>query len=146
VENALGHTRSLDAPIPNCIYTFPEVASVGLSADDARAKGLPISTGTFPLNFLGKAMAVNQTDGLVKVVRHRETGELLGAHMIGHNVTECIAAATGLLHQQVKVEDVAETVFAHPTISEALKEAAEDALSMSLHLPPRKVLRAMAEL
>jgi dihydrolipoamide dehydrogenase len=146
VENALGKSRSFDAPIPNCIYTFPEVACVGLSADDARAKGMPVSTGTFPLSFLGKAMAANDTDGLVKVVRHRETGELLGAHMIGHNVTECIAAAGALLHRKVKVEDVAETVFAHPTISEALREAAEDALSMSLHLAPRKTLRVMGEL
>ena len=64
--------------------------------------------------------------------------------MIGHNVTECIAAAGALLHQKVKVQDVAETVFAHPTISESIKEAAEDALAMGLHLPPRKVLRAMA--
>lgn len=145
VENALGHTRSFEAPIPNCIYTFPEVASVGLTAEDARAKGLPVSTGTFPLGFLGKAMAANDTDGFAKVVRHRETGQLLGAHMIGHNVTECIAAAGALLHQKVKVQDVAETVFAHPTISEALKEAAEDALFAGLHLPPRKMLRAVGE-
>jgi dihydrolipoamide dehydrogenase len=146
VENALGHVRTFDAPIPNCIYTFPEVASVGLSAEDAKAKGLPIATGTFPLSFLGKAMAANDTDGFVKVVRHRETGQLLGTHMIGHNVTECIAAAGALLHQKVKVEGIAETVFAHPTISESLKEAAEDALRMGLHTAPRKMLRATAEL
>ena len=145
VENALGHARSFEAPVPNCIYTFPEVASVGLSAEDAKAKNLPVSTGTFPLGFLGKAMAANDTEGFAKVVRHRETGQLLGVHMIGHNVTECIAAAGALLHQKAKVEDVAEVVFAHPTISESLKEAAEDALSMGLHLPPRKVLRAVAE-
>ena len=90
-------------------------------------------------------MAVNDTEGFVKVVRHRETGQLLGVHMIGHNVTECIAAAGALLHQKVSVQDVAETVFAHPTISESIKEAAEDALAMGLHLPPRKVLRVMAD-
>ena len=118
---------------------------MGMTAEEAKAKGLPVATGTFPLSFLGKAMAANDTDGFVKVVRHRETGRLLGAHMIGHNVTECIAAAGALLRQKVKVEDVAETVFAHPTISESLKEAAEDALSMGLHLPPRKMLRAVAE-
>jgi dihydrolipoamide dehydrogenase len=145
VENALGHARSFDAPVPNCIYTFPEVAAAGFSAEDAKAKGMPVTVGTFPLSFLGKAMAAGDTDGFVKVVRHRETGQLLGVHMIGHNVTECIAAAGALLHQKVKVEDVAETVFAHPTISESLKEAAEDALFAGLHLPPRKVLRAVAE-
>ncbi len=102
-------------------------------------------TGTVPLAYLGKALAAHDTDGFVKVVRHRETGALLGVHMIGHNVTECIASAAALLHQEVSVRDVAETVFSHPTISEALKEAAEDALAMALHLPPRKVLRVAAE-
>jgi dihydrolipoamide dehydrogenase len=144
-ENALGHDRRFTAPVPNCIYTFPEVASVGLSSQEARAKGLPVSVGKFPLSFLGKALAANNADGFAKVLRHRETGQLLGVHMIGHNVTECIAAAGALLHQKVKVEDVAETVFAHPTISESLKEAAEDALSVALHLAPRKMLRAAAE-
>jgi dihydrolipoamide dehydrogenase len=144
-ENALGHHHSFTAPVPNCIYTFPEVAAVGLTPEEAQAKGLPISIGFFPLAYLGKAMAVNDTEGFVKVVRDRQTDRMLGVHMIGHNVTECIAAAGALLHQKVKVTDVAETVFAHPTISEALKEAAEDALSMGLHLPPKKVLRVAAE-
>jgi dihydrolipoamide dehydrogenase len=65
--------------------------------------------------------------------------------MIGHNVTECIAAAGAMLHQKATVADVADTVFAHPTISEAIKEAAEDALAIGLHLPPKKVLRVPAE-
>lgn len=144
VENALGHHREFDAPVPNCIYTFPEVAAVGLTAEEAKAKGMPVSVGSFPLTFLGKAMAVGDNEGIVKVVRHRETGQLLGVHMMGHNVTECIAAAGAMLHQEVKVVDVAETVFAHPTISESIKEAAEDALMMGLHLPPRKVMRVVA--
>ena len=144
VENALGHGHEFTAPIPNAVYTFPEIGTVGLTADEAKAKGLPASVGMFPLSHLGKALAVNDNEGFVKVVRHRETGRLLGVHMIGHNVTECIAAAGALLHQEVSVQDVAETVFAHPTISEAIKEAAEDALAMGLHLPPRKMLRVTA--
>lgn len=143
-ENALGPGHEFHAPIPNAVYTFPEVGTVGLTAEEARAKGVPVSVGTFPLSHLGKALAVNDNEGFVKVVRHRETGTLLGVHMIGHNVTECIAAAGALMHQKASVQDVAETVFAHPTISEAIKEAAEDALSMGLHLPPRKVLRVTA--
>jgi dihydrolipoamide dehydrogenase len=145
VENALGHARSFDAPIPNCVYTFPEIGTVGMTADEARAQGLPVFVGTFPIGFLGKAMAINDPDGFVTVVRHRETGQLLGVHMLGHNATECIAAAGALLHQKVTVEAVAETVFAHPTISEAFKESAEDALHMALHLPPRKMQRVAAE-
>jgi dihydrolipoamide dehydrogenase len=144
VENALGQGHEFKAPIPNAVYTFPEIGTVGLTAEEAKAKGLPVSVGTFPLSHLGKALAVNDSEGFVKVVRHRETGRLLGVHMIGHNVTECIAAAGAMLQQEVSVQDVAETVFAHPTISEAIKEAAEDALAMGLHLPPRKVLRVAA--
>jgi dihydrolipoamide dehydrogenase len=144
VENALGHARTFDAPVPAAVYTFPEVAAVGMTVDEAKKNGIGITVGQFPFKFFGKAMAANDTDGFVKVVRSRETGELLGVHMLGHNVTECIAAAGALLHQKVKVSDIAETVFAHPTMAEGLKEAAEDALSMGLHLPPRKVIRVTA--
>jgi len=144
VENALGQGHEFKAPIPNAVYTFPEIGSVGLTAEEAKAKGFPVSVGTFPLSHLGKALAVNDNEGFVKVVRHRESGQLLGVHMIGHNATECIAAAGAMLHQQVSVQAVAETVFAHPTISESIKEAAEDALAMGLHLPPRRMTRVAA--
>jgi dihydrolipoamide dehydrogenase len=142
VENALGRPKAFDAPIPSAVYTFPEVAAVGLSEQQARDQGLPIAIGRFPIGNLGKAMATRHRDGFVKMIRHRETGRLLGAHMIGQNATECIAATTALLHQNVSMLDVAETVWAHPTISEAIKESAEDALGMGLHLPPRKIIRA----
>jgi len=145
VENALGTARPFTAAIPSAVYTFPEVAAVGISAEEAREAGLPISIGRFPIGHLGKAMAARHQEGFVKLIRHRETGELLGAHMIGHNATECIAATTALLQQKVSMQDVAETVWAHPTISEAVKEAAEDALSMGLHQPPRKIIRVPAE-
>jgi len=145
-ENALGHSRTFNAPIPTCIYTFPEIASVGLTAEEARAKGVPFFAGSFPLRFLGKAQACGDMVGFVKVLRHRETGQLLGVHMLGHNATECIAAAGALLHQQVSVRDVAEIVFAHPTISEALREAAEDALHVPLHALPHKPLRIQMRL
>jgi len=145
VQNALRPPgRPFDAPVPNCVYTFPEIASVGLSTEEARAQGLPVFTGSYLIGHLGKAMAVGDTEGFIKVLRHRETGQLLGVHILGHNATECIAAAGALLHQKVTVEAVAETVFAHPTISEAIKEAAEDALHQALHLPPRKMQRVMA--
>ena len=144
VENALGQGHEFTAPIPNAVYTFPEIGTVGLTAEEAKAKGFPVSVGTFPLSHLGKALAVNDNEGFVKVVRHRESGRLLGVHMIGHNATECIAAASAMLQQKLTVQDLAETVFAHPTMSEAIKEAAEDALAMGLHLPPRRVLRVAA--
>ena len=142
VENALGRSdKPFEAPIPSAVYTFPEVGAVGLSESEAKGQGLPIAIGRFPIGHLGKAMAARHPDGFVKMIRHRETGQLLGAHMIGQNATECIAATTALLHQKVSMHDVAETVWAHPTISEAIKESAEDALNMGLHLPPRKIIR-----
>ena len=144
VTNALGGSETFDAPVPNCVYTFPEIASVGLSQRQAHDRGLPVTIGAFGFQYLGKAMAVGHTDGFVKTVRHRETDELLGVHMLGHNVTECIAAAGALLHEKASVHEVAEVVVAHPTMSEGLKESAEDALGMALHLPPRKIVRIAA--
>ncbi len=141
VENALGPGKPFQSPIPSAVYTFPEVAAVGMSEQQAREKGLPIAIGNFPIARLGKAMAARHPEGFVKMVRHRETGELLGAHMIGAHATECIAAATGMLHLKASMHDVAEAVWAHPTISEAIKESAEDALNMGLHLSPRKIFR-----
>jgi dihydrolipoamide dehydrogenase len=143
-ENALGHAKPFHAAIPSAVYTFPEVAAVGMTEQEARDAGLPIAIGRFPIGHLGKAMAARHQEGFVKLIRNRETNELLGAHLIGHNATECIAAATALIQQKVTVQDVAETVWAHPTISEAIKEAAEDALGVGLHLPPRKVMRVAA--
>ena len=141
VQNILGERKAFTAPIPGAVYTFPEIGSVGLTEQQACEQKLPIAIGRYPIAHLGKAMVTNHTEGFVKMIRHRETGELLGAHMLGHNATECIAAAGALLHQKVSMHDVAETVFAHPTISEAIKEAAEDALGAALHLPPRKIIR-----
>ena len=144
VENALGDAKPFDAAIPSAVYTFPEVAAVGMTEQECRDAGLPIAIGRFPIGHLGKAMAARHPEGFAKLIRHRETNELVGAHMIGHNATECVAAVTALIQQKVTLRDVAETVWAHPTISEAIKEAAEDALGVGLHLPPRKVLRIAA--
>jgi dihydrolipoamide dehydrogenase len=140
-ENACGHAATLTAPIPSCVYTFPEIGAVGITTEEAAKKDLPVAVGHFPLMALGKAMAVSDTEGFVRVIRHRETGELLGVHMIGHNATECIAAAGTMLHQKATVRELAEVVFAHPTISESIKESAEDALFEGLHMAPRKVVR-----
>lgn len=145
VETALGAGNGFHAPIPQCVYTFPEVAGVGITEATAREQGLPISIGRFPLGHLGKALAAGEPEGFVKVVRHRETDELLGVHMIGHSATEVIMTASVLLHHRVAVHDIVETVFAHPTISESIREASEDALGMGLHLPPRKLHRVTGD-
>jgi len=143
-ENALGASREFDSPVPNCVYTFPELASVGITRQEARAKGIAVSVGAFPMSYLGKAMAVGQTEGFVKVIRNRQDDRLLGVHMMGHNVTECIAAVGAMLHQKLTTSEMAEVIVAHPTIGEAWKEAAEDALGAAIHLPPRKTIRVSA--
>jgi dihydrolipoamide dehydrogenase len=143
-ENALGEGAAFDSAIPSAVYTFPEVAAVGMTEQEARDARLPIAIGRFPIGHLGKAMAARHSDGFVKMIRHRETNELLGAHMIGHNATECIASVTTLIQQKATMRDAVETVWAHPTISESIKEAGEDALGVGLHLPPRKVIRVAA--
>ncbi len=141
VENALGHERPFTAPIPSAVYTFPEIASVGISEQEARERNIPFAIGKFPISSLGKAMATAHTEGFVKTLRHRETDEILGVHMLGHNATECIAAAGALMHTKASSHDFAEVVFAHPTIGEALKESAEDALGAGLHMAPRKLIK-----
>jgi dihydrolipoamide dehydrogenase len=143
-EIALGNAKVFDAAIPSAVYTFPEVASVGMAEQEARDARVPIAIGRFPVGHLGKALAARHLHGFVKMIRHRETNELLGAHMIGHNATECIASVTALIQQKATMRDAVETVWAHPTIGESIKEAADDALGVGLHLPPRKVIRIAA--
>mgnify|MGYP006282184599 FL=1 len=145
VRNALGESCTLDQPIPEAVYTFPEAAAVGLTPQRAREKGIPFSVGKFPDGHLGKAMAAGETEGFAKVLRHRETDEILGVHMVGHNVTECIAAAGAMMAGKMPAHAAAEVVIAHPTISEALHEGLEDAFGQALHMPPRKVVRLRAE-
>ena len=142
IENALGHTHAFDSPVPSAVYTFPEIASVGLAEQQCRARGLAYSVGRFPLAHLGKAMASHHTEGFVKTIRCRESDEILGVHMMGCNATECIAAAGVAVHSRASMHDLAEIVFAHPTISESIKESAEDSIGIGLHLPPRKLVRA----
>jgi dihydrolipoamide dehydrogenase len=143
-ENAIGRPKSFDTAIPSAVYTFPEVAAVGMTEQETRDAGLPIAIGRFPIGHLGKAMAARHAEGFAKTIRHRETNQLLGVHMIGHNATECIAAVTPLIQQQATMAELAEVVWAHPTIGESIKEATEDALGVGLHLPPRKVMRVAA--
>jgi dihydrolipoamide dehydrogenase len=143
--NALGAEQSADRPIPWAVFTFPQIAGVGTTQQQAAKEGVPISVGVFPVGHLGKAMAVNHTEGFVKVIRHRETDRLLGVHMMGHNATEVIATAGALIGLNASAADLAHAVIAHPTMAESLKESAEDALGMAMHLPPRKVVRVIGD-
>jgi dihydrolipoamide dehydrogenase len=145
VENALGHNKELTLPVPGAVYTFPEIASVGLTTKQAQQQNIPVRVGEFPIGYLGKAMAVGEEFGFVRVIRHYHDETLLGVHIIGHNATEIIESAAAMLTLKASAKDLAEMIFAHPTISEAVKEAAADTFETAMHLPPRKITQIVAE-
>lgn len=129
-----GTTKMFDYKVvPNCVYTVPEVASVGLTESEARTKGYDVTVGKFAFRPLGKAMAIAEPDGFVKVVAEKKYGEVLGVHLIGAHVTDMVAAAAVALKHEATLESMAETIHAHPTMSEAFLEAYEDALGHAIH-------------
>jgi len=120
--------------IPACTYCHPEIASVGLTEEKARAQNIPIKVGRMPFRALAKASAAGDPNGFVKVIWHAETGALVGAHMIGPAVTDLIAEFTLAKTTEVNAESLAYTIHAHPTFAEALKTATEDALGHAIDL------------
>lgn len=122
--------------IPNVIYTDPEIAWVGQTEQALRAIGENIKIGVFPLSATGRAQAIGKTDGLVKIITHAETDAILGVHIIGLHASELIAEAVIAMEFSASAEDLARTIHAHPTISEAMHEAALALDNRSLHLPP----------
>jgi dihydrolipoamide dehydrogenase len=120
--------------IPACTYCHPEIASVGLTEEKAKAQNIPIKVGKMPFRALAKALAANEPDGFVKVIWHAETGALVGAHMIGPAVTDLIAEFTLAKTTEVNAESLAYTIHAHPTFAEALRIATEDALGHAVDL------------
>jgi dihydrolipoamide dehydrogenase len=122
------------ANIPNCTYCHPEVASVGLTEEQAREKGYDIQVGTFPWTANGRALTAGETDGFVKVIRDKKYSEILGAHIVGPHATELIAEFVVGRHLEATVEDMDRAMHPHPTLSEAIGEAALAALGHALHI------------
>jgi dihydrolipoamide dehydrogenase len=120
--------------IPSCVYTTPEVASVGMTEKEAREKGIEVSIGKFPFTASGKATAAGDRDGFVKLVFESESERLLGAHFVGMNVTEMIAETTIAKALGATAHKIAKTIHPHPTMSEAVMEAAEAALGHAIHV------------
>lgn len=121
--------------IPGVVYTWPEVASVGYTEAQVKEIGIPFKLGSFPFKALGRARASNESDGLIKVIAHKETDEILGVHMIGPRCADLIMEAAVAMEFKASAEDIARTCHAHPTYSEAFKEACLAATeSRPLHL------------
>ena len=110
--------------IPNCTYCHPEVASVGLTEEQAREKGLDIEVGTFPWTANGRALTAGETDGFVKVIRDKKYSEVVGAHIVGPHATELIAEFVVGRHLETTMEEMDRAMHPHPTLSEAVAEAA----------------------
>ena len=125
---------NLTSPIPGCTYTNPQIASVGLTEAQAKEQGLAPKVGRFPFKVNGKAIASGETEGFVKVVFDGSTGALVGAHMIGHEVTEMIQGYVLAITMEATEAELQATVYPHPTMSEAMHEAALDAYGKVLHI------------
>jgi dihydrolipoamide dehydrogenase len=125
---------NLHSPVPGCTYSTPQVASVGLTEAAAKAKGLDIKVGRYPFKNHGKNIASGETDGFVKTVFDAKTGALLGAHMIGAEVTEMIQGFTIAMTMEATEAELMATCFPHPTMSEAMHEATLAAYGRAIHI------------
>jgi dihydrolipoamide dehydrogenase len=136
-ENAMGGSVNMGDYnlVPRAVYTFPEVASVGMSERKCREAGIETVVGKALFRSNGRSVAHNETAGEVRVIRDKSTDRIIGVTMVGATVTEMVSAARALIGSTEKISEVS---FAHPTVSEVLKEAWEDAFGLSLHLPPKR--------
>jgi len=120
--------------VPGCTYCDPEIGSVGLTEQAAQARGYDVRVGTFPFGVLGRAKMAGETEGFVKIVAEKKYDEVLGVHMIGPRATELVAEATLALRLECTVEELIRTIHAHPTMAEAIGEAAHAAHGNAIHL------------
>ncbi len=119
--------------IPGCTYCHPQIASVGLTEAKAKAAGHEIKVGRFPFVANGKAVALGEDSGLAKTIFDARTGKLLGAHLVGPEVTELIQGFVVAMNLETTEEELMHTVFPHPTISEVMKESVLDAYGKALN-------------
>ncbi len=129
-----GHHTVDYGNVPNCTYCHPEVASVGLTEEQAREKGFDIEVGKFPWVGIGRAVAAGHTDGFVKIIRDKKYSEILGAHIVGPSATELIAEFVVGRHLESTVEEMETAIHPHPTLSEGVSEGALAALGRPIHI------------
>lgn len=136
-ENALGHISKFDSKTnPSCVYTKPEFASVGLTEEAAKTQGIDYVVGKFSLVANGRAMIMGE-DGMVKIIADKKYKEILGAHILGPRATDLIGEFALAISLEATVDEVIATIHAHPTISEAIKEAALSVEKRAIHLPKK---------
>lgn len=134
-ENIMGKDSNLNYNIvPSCVYTFPELASVGMTEEEARDKGHDITVSKFPLAANGKALAEGETLGFVKIISDNQYGEILGTHIMASHATDMIAEAIVAMQLEGTVYDIAKAIHPHPTLSEIMMEAAHGAIDKPIHM------------
>jgi dihydrolipoamide dehydrogenase len=137
-EIIAGHKAAKDwVAVPAAIFTDPEIATVGIGEVQAKEKGLDVRIGKFPFSTLGRAMAVNETDGFIKVVADKKTHEILGIHIVGPEATDLISEGALALEMHAFLEDVGLTMHPHPTLGEGLMEASLNGLGQAIHIMNR---------
>jgi dihydrolipoyl dehydrogenase len=144
-EVIANHPAAFDnRAIPAVVFTDPELAWTGITEREAAEQGLKVNVGRFPLLASGRARTLGRTEGLVKVISDPDTGRILGVGMVGQHVSELIAEGTLAVQLDATVEDIMVTIHPHPTMSEAIMEAAEVAAGMPVHIHPPKKVEATA--
>jgi len=138
-EIIAGHKAQMNYDIvPNVIYTHPEVASVGQTEEQIKAAGEPYNIGVFPFAASGRAMAANDTDGMVKIIAHSDTDRILGCHIVGPSAADLVQQVAIAMEFGSSAEDLGMTVFGHPTLSETVHEAALAVNGSAIHIANRK--------
>jgi dihydrolipoamide dehydrogenase len=123
--------------VPGIIFTDPEIATVGITEGVAKERGLNAKVGKFPFSALGRALSIGETDGFVKFVTEVKTGRVLGIHICGPNASDLISEAALALEVAATAEDVALTIHPHPTLGEAMMEAAAHSIGHAIHIVNR---------
>ncbi|MCL2602453.1 MAG: dihydrolipoyl dehydrogenase [Treponema sp.] len=141
-ENACGHSAIFDGrTIPSCVYTRVELASVGLSEEQAQVQGIDYVAGRFPLAANGKSLIMN-ADGIVKIIAGKQYGEVLGVHIYAPRATELIAEGALAIRLEATVDELIDTIHAHPTVGESVREAALQVYNRALHIPNKAARKA----
>ena len=136
---ACGKKNAFDGSlVPGCIFTSPEIGSVGKSQEQCDKEGIETRVGKFPFAALGKAMAINETVGFCKIIADAKTDQVLGVHIVGPHATDLIAEACPALHLEITARELGKAIHAHPTLGEAMMEAAHAVHGESAHIPSRK--------
>lgn len=138
-ENIMGLSAAYDERTnPTCVYMEPEAASVGLTEEQAKARGIDYTVGKFPMSANGKALILNGGEGLVKIIAGKQYGEVLGMHIIGPRATDLIAEGALAISVEATLDELISTIHSHPTVTETMREAALDAEGRAIHMVSRR--------